>query len=108
MVKELLRVRIITGRVMSSRCWVHARRFLITGVIPREGVESGTPPRLDSITTVSAYWIARSSWAMTAECVASTSRELVLRRSNPESLRERIPDCFAAFAMTMLKERDVK
>jgi hypothetical protein len=29
-------------------------------VIPREGGESSTPRLLDSITTVSEYWIARS------------------------------------------------
>ncbi|MGY4429341.1 hypothetical protein ACVWWO_001818 [Bradyrhizobium sp. F1.13.1] len=34
-------------------------------VIPRESGESSTPRHLDSITSVTAYWIARSSRAMT-------------------------------------------
>jgi len=33
--------------------------------MPREGGASSTPQRIGSITTVSEYWIARSSWAMT-------------------------------------------
>jgi len=34
--------------------------------MPREGGASSTPRPIDSITTASEYWIARSSRAMTA------------------------------------------
>jgi hypothetical protein len=62
MVKELLRVRITTGRVGFR---LIAQRIHINGVMPREGASS-TPQLLDSITASSEYWIARSSRAMTA------------------------------------------
>ncbi len=41
-------------------------------VIPREGGESSTPRPLCSITTVSEYWITRSSRAMTASVQLQT------------------------------------
>jgi hypothetical protein len=63
MVKELLRVRITTGRVGFR---LIAQRIHINGVMPREGGASSTPQLLDSITASSEYWIARSSRAMTA------------------------------------------
>ncbi|RXG84187.1 hypothetical protein EAS61_39710 [Bradyrhizobium zhanjiangense] len=44
----------------------------VLAVIPRESGESSTPRPHRLITVVSAYWIARSSRAMTAEYTATT------------------------------------
>src|SRR5262245_60450258 len=53
--------------------------------MPREDGASGTPRLIDSITTVSEYWIAQSSRAMTPECAALTRRagELCFFRNPP-------------------------
>ena len=54
-------------------------------VIPREGGESSTPRPIDSITTVSEYWIARSSRAMT-QSVSLQTRARILAASIARAL----------------------
>jgi len=53
------KLEVVTGSVSDHRATP-------LGVIPREGGESRTPRPIGSTTTVSKYWIARSSRAMTA------------------------------------------